>query len=92
MSDEPASESHKHYANGKRWYDPSRMVVTLFGIVGFFTVAWGGLVFTMAHGASQKNIEQDAIIKAINDKLDKQDVKLDKQGEKLDRVLERMPK
>jgi len=90
---DPLTSLHSHPSgNGKRWYDPGRMVIVLFGIVGFFTVAWGGLVFTMAYGASQKNLQQDEQIKAISDRLGGFDVKLDKQDGKLDRVLERMPK
>jgi len=99
MPNEPVSATHGPYGNGKRWYDPSRMVTALFSVLAFFLIAWGGFVFTVAYGASQKNLEQDGQIKAITErlsgfdlKLDKQDGKLDKQDAKLDRVLERMPK
>lgn len=92
MPDEPMSGDHRPYGNGKRWYDPSRMVLVLFMIVGFFTVAWGGMVFTLAYGASQKTLQQDEQIKAIYSRMDGFDAKLDKQDGKLDRVLERMPK
>lgn len=77
---------------GKRWYDPARMVMVLFGIVGFFTVAWGGFVFSVAYTASQKNLEQDGQIKAMVEQLMGIKQNQDKQDAKLDRVLERLPK
>lgn len=92
MANEPMSGLHQSSGNGRRWYDPGRMVIVLFSIVGFFTVTWGGMVFTMAYSSSQKNLQQDEQIKAVNERLNSFDAKLDKQDAKLDRVLERMPK
>jgi hypothetical protein len=92
MSDPVTNLHSQPSGNGKRWYDPGKMVVTLFMIVGFFIVSWSGFVFTVAYGAGQKNLQQDEQIKAISDRLGNFDVRFDKQDGKLDRILERMPK
>lgn len=76
----------------KRWYDPYKVTMVLFSIVGFFVIAWGGFVFTLAYGATTANTRQDEQIKSIVDKIDGIDKKQDKLGDKVDRVLERLPK
>jgi hypothetical protein len=76
----------------KRWYDPYKVTMVLFSIVGLFLLAWGGFVFTLAYGATTSNAHQDEQIKAIVDKIDGIDKKQDRVDAKLDRVLERLPK
>jgi preprotein translocase subunit SecY len=76
----------------KRWYDPYKVTMILFSIVGLFITAWGGFVFTMAYGATTANARQDEQIKSIVDKIDGIDKKQDRIDGKVDRVLERLPK
>jgi hypothetical protein len=76
----------------KRWYDPYKVTMILFSIVGLSLLAWGGFVFTLAYGATTVNVHQDEQIKAIVDKIDGIDKKQDRLGDKVDRVLERLPK
>jgi len=76
----------------KRWYDPYKVTMVLFSIVGLFLLAWGGFVFTLAYGATTANARQDEQIKAIVDKIDGFGKKQDYQDGKLDRILERLPK
>lgn len=95
MADE--QETGRRDGQDGRWYDPSKMVILLFGIVGFFLIGWGGFVFTLAYGAVQTNLQQQEQIKSVTDRVvgfelrfDRQDVKLDKQDEKLDRIFEKV--
>jgi preprotein translocase subunit SecY len=76
----------------RRWYDPYKVTMVLFSIVGLSICAWGGFVFTLAYGATSVNTRQDEQIKSIVDKIDGIDKKQDKLDTKLDRVLERLPK
>lgn len=96
MSDSPSSDSHKYTGehrhhngggdiNGRRWTDSAKVVWALISAISFIILSWGGVVYTTAHGAETKNVEQDVKINWIEGKVDKIDAKLD-------RILERMPK
>ncbi len=67
-----------HGTNGKRWYDPHRVTLVLFGVVFTACLAWGTFVFAKATGAADKNIEQDEKIKATERWLERIESKLDK--------------
>jgi hypothetical protein len=69
--------------NGERWYDSSKVIAGLFGIVVVFVLAWAGIVYGMSHAAEIKNVEQDGKINAINEKLEKIDSNV---GKILDRL------
>jgi predicted negative regulator of RcsB-dependent stress response len=81
----PWANESSRVGNGKRWYDPNRVVLVLFAIVGFLVVGWGGWVFVSARASESKNIEQDQRIQTLERFMDRVDTKLD-------RLLERQPK
>ena len=78
------STDHGTDSTSRRWYDPNRVSLVLFGVVSAAILAWGGYVFAKSTNAADKNIEQDQRIKALEDVTTKIDAKLDK-------VLDRLP-
>jgi len=81
----PVSGPHGYYPNNRKWADANRMVMVLGAIILGVMSWWGSLVWSMARGAEQKNIEQDTMIRVLIEKSAETSVKLD-------RILERMPK
>ena len=75
-----------------RWYDQYKVTMTLFAIVGFFIIAWGGFVFVKVNAATEKNVTQDEQLNGVGKSLDRIDKAQEKMDVKLDRVLERIPK
>lgn len=64
--------------NGRRWYDPNRIVLALGGIVALMVFAWGGAVWGKASAAETANVRQDEQITTIQKRLDSFDSKLDR--------------
>ena len=85
MTPEQPTSPHSYGRDGQRWYDPNRIAISLSIILVAFVTWWGTLVYSMANNATQKNIEQDTMIRVLIEKT--ADV-----STKLDRLLERMPK
>jgi len=82
---EPYSGEHRSNGSGRRWTDSAKVVWALISAIAFVIMSWGGVVYTTAHSAETKNVEQDVKINSIENKVDRMDLKLD-------RILERMPK
>jgi hypothetical protein len=70
---------------GRRWYDPNRIAIAAGVLLIAFVTWWGTLVYSMASNATQKNIEQDVMLKFVVEKVTEV-------GLKVDRISERMPK
>ena len=81
----PRVESDTRNGSIKRWYDPFRVTMALFLLVGVGLSGWGAFVFSKATAASDKNIEQDQRLNAIEKAVEKIDGKMDK-------ILDRLPK
>jgi uncharacterized membrane protein SpoIIM required for sporulation len=81
------SETSKRKAvkmsEGRRWYDSVRVIWALFGVIGMFVVAWGGVVYSMAKASELENARQDEQIKSVKEGIDKIDRKVDKVLDKL---------
>ena len=71
--------------NGKRWYDPmKKLIVILCSIIGFFLIAWGGMIWSEVRAnverssENQRTIErQGAQNKEILRRLDRIESKVD---------------
>lgn len=74
-----------HGKNGSRWYDPHKMTLSLFGIVGVMLIAFFGVMWSMARAAETTNIKQDERIHVIEKGVERLEGKIDK-------LLERQPK
>jgi len=83
MPQEDASKEHgTKSANGRRWYDSLRVIITLFTVLGVLLLAWGGYVFAKATAASDKNIEQDERLRVMERWMERVETKLDRALEK----------
>lgn len=50
---------------GRRWYDSSKVIWSLFGVVGFMLLAYAGALWAITRQAEAKNGEQDVKIQRI---------------------------
>lgn len=64
-------------ANGRRWYDPLRVILVLFFLVGVGMSSFLGYLFVTATHAADKNIEQDVQINAIEKGIERFEKKID---------------
>jgi len=76
------AKEHGTKANGRRWYDSLRIILTLFTVLGVLLLAWGGYVFAKATAASDKNIEQDERLRVMERWMERVETKLDRALEK----------
>lgn len=82
---EPPSGRYSHTPSDRRWTDSAKVVWALIGAIALVIMSWGGVVYTTAHGAEVKNVEQDVRIQSLEAKFERIDLKQD-------RILERLPK
>jgi hypothetical protein len=64
--------------NGKRWYDPNRLLIAAGGVVVSILIGGGGWAFGHITGGDVKNAEQDTRIHHLEETEDKIDKKLEK--------------
>lgn len=76
------NDSYRGGDGGRRWYDPNRIAIVLGALLIAFVTWWGTLVYALANGAVQKNIEQDVTIKFVVEKITEIGVKVDRLSEK----------
>lgn len=95
MSEMDESSANHLARRDRRLFDPVRGMIKIlavtFSVITFFVLAWGGLVFSKAMTASDKNVQQDEQIKSISDKLQAMDSRQERIDAKIDRILERLP-
>jgi hypothetical protein len=76
--------------NGRRWYDPVRLLVWLAGIVVTCLLSGGSWALGHIAASDVKNASQDTEIQAIKDRMERVEKGVDRANMTLDEISKKL--